>query len=222
MIAIDQSEDKCTVVDRRARVWLPEDSVDYIYYESCETVDRTPSPLFVLFCSVYFVAAPILQQTPTPHLKRCTMAWYITTAMKLSILFQFIHLLYRPRARRAKAETQGQGERTATTDSAIVPSDRSPPDPTPPSNALQHERQGYYDLAQQLRQISPPTCKWLEPDDVLIVETSAFSSGGFSEVWQGSLQGLAVAVKTLRCYSSPEFDPAEVGIVRLPRSMRLG
>ena len=40
----------------------------------------------------------------------------------------------------------------------------------------------------------------------------------FSEVRQGSLPGLRVAVKSLRLYSSPEFNPAEVGIVSFHRS----
>ena len=35
-------------------------------------------------------------------------------------------------------------------------------------------------------------------------------------MWRGSLHGVAVAVKSLRYYSSPELDPAEVGLVSLP------
>jgi serine/threonine protein kinase len=48
--------------------------------------------------------------------------------------------------------------------------------------------------------------------DVQITETAPFSSGSFSDIWRGSFEGRDVVVKSLRCYSSPGFDPAEVGI----------
>ena len=54
---------------------------------------------------------------------------------------------------------------------------------------------------------------------VEIVDTAPFASGGSSEVWRGTFQGRPVAVKSLRCYSSPEFVPAEIGIVSLSRSL---
>lgn len=73
--------------------------------------------------------------------------------------------------------------------------------------------QSRHDLAQQLRPLLPPTCNWLSSSDVCIIDTTPFSSGGFAEVWKGSVQGLIVAIKSLRCYSSTEIDPAEVRIV---------
>ena len=58
--------------------------------------------------------------------------------------------------------------------------------------------------------------------DVQILETSAFASGGFAELWRGSFQGQLVAIKSLRRYSSQEFDSAEVGIVSSYQPVRLG
>lgn len=96
-----------------------------------------------------------------------------------------------------------------------APSSTSPSGSTLAVTVIQHGRKCYYNLAQRLRQLLPSSCKWLESDDVQITATTAFSSGAFSEIWKGSLQGSPVAVKSLRCYSSPEFDPAEVGIVSI-------
>ena len=90
---------------------------------------------------------------------------------------------------------------------------RSPPDSTLPSTLIEHERKNYHELAQPLHRLLPQACNRLESSDVRITDRTPFSLGGFSEVWHGSLQGLRVAVKSLRLYSSPEFDPAEVGIV---------
>lgn len=186
-----------------------------------------PLPFFLYLLSLFFFLAMAIRHNQPLRLKPYKMARSIkstiTTAMSLSILFQFICLLYRLRARKAK--TQDPGRTTTTLDSPSVSSDGPPPDLVPPlnpSNGIQHDCQVYYDLVQRLRQISPPSCTWLDPDDVQIIGTAAISSGGFSDVYRGSLMGFAVAVKTIRCYSSPDFDPAELGIVSLRRSARLG
>ena len=90
-----------------------------------------------------------------------------------------------------------------------------------PSSTLEHnEVQSYCDLAQRLRLLTPDLNQ-LGLDDIQIIDTTAFASGSSSEVWQGSFQGSVVAVKSLRCYSNPEFDPAEVGIVSLTWPVRL-
>lgn len=87
--------------------------------------------------------------------------------------------------------------------------------PTPPSIVSQNGATSYYSLAQRLQKLLPPNVDVLGADDVLILETTPFSSGGFSDLRKASIpfRGRHVAVKSLRCYSSPEFDPAEVGIV---------
>lgn len=140
----------------------------------------------------------------------------VVARMNAFFLCHFFHFLYRPRMRRAKP----QGEKVQTPHSADPSSFQPPQASTLPSKAVQHESRTYYDLAQRLRQLLPPNCNWLGSNDIRIIDTTAFSSGGFSEVWHGSLQGLAVAVKSLRCYSTPEFDPAEVGIVSHNQSGR--
>ena len=85
-----------------------------------------------------------------------------------------------------------------------------------PSEAIWNDSQSYYELAQRLQKVLPPGLNRLGSGDIQIVDTQPFASGGFSEVWKGTLQGRPVAVKSLRCYSSPEFDPAKVGIVSRP------
>ncbi|KAF9793044.1 kinase-like domain-containing protein [Thelephora terrestris] len=82
-----------------------------------------------------------------------------------------------------------------------------------PSEAIWNDSKSYYELAQRLQKVLPPGLNRLGSGDIQIVDTQPFASGGFSEVWKGTLQGRPVAVKSLRCYSSPEFDPAKVGIV---------
>lgn len=97
--------------------------------------------------------------------------------------------------------------------SPMYSADASPSDSPLPSTTIPYKRLDYCELARQLLPLLPATCNRLESDDVLIADTSPFSSGSFSEIWQASLGGLPVAVKSLRCYCSPEFDPTEVGVV---------
>ena len=190
----------------------------YLNVSHIKSGEQYPTPpLFFDPVFVFFVAAAILPNTKPPRLRYCMMAWVIKatlTAMNLSFI-KFLRLLHRPRAR--KLRNQAPVENPASTDSAVVSSY-----PTPPSNVIQHEHQAYYHLAQRLQQLSPPGCNWLGPDDVQIIDTAPNSSGSISEIWRGSMKGLVIAVKSLRCYSSPEFDPAEVGIVSLHRPARLG
>ena len=88
-----------------------------------------------------------------------------------------------------------------------------------PSGAIRNDSQSYYDLTKRLQKLSPPDLNWLGSDDVQIIDTAPFAAGGFSDVWKGTFKGRPVAVKSLRCYSSPEFVPAEIGIVSLSRSL---
>ena len=119
-----------------------------------------------------------------------------------------IRVLSRLRRKRAKAKARQEKASPVDTSSSKPPSDSSLP-----STTVLRGRQGYYELARRLRPLLPPACNYLEPDDISILDKGPFSSGSFSEVWRGSLQGLPIAMKSLRLYSSPEFNPAEVGIV---------
>lgn len=87
--------------------------------------------------------------------------------------------------------------------------------PILPPEAIQNGSQTYCRLAQHLHKLSPPDLCRLPSGDVRITDTAPFASGGFSEVWRGLFQGRQVAVKSFRCYSSSEFNPAEVAIVSL-------
>ena len=135
--------------------------------------------------------------------------------MKGHLLSPFLRLLYWPRTRRQKAREEEPTARSAHTSSFVTP-----PYSTLPSKAVQHEQQDYYDLAQRVRQLLPPSCNQVGPGDIQFLDAAPVASGGFSEVWRGSLRGLPVVVKSLRTYSSPEFNPGDVGIVRLRQSTR--
>jgi hypothetical protein len=110
--------------------------------------------------------------------------------------------------------------RTAIAQSTIAPLTRYPTVSTARPEVTQHNAQSYYELAQRLQRLAPPDSIWHGPGSVQIVDTAPFASGGSSDVWKGTFQNRPVAVKSLRCYSSPDFDPAEVGIVSLSRSLR--
>ena len=97
----------------------------------------------------------------------------------------------------------------------------SPTASTLPTEATQNEPQCFHSPAQRLQQHFPPSLNWLGSGDVQILDTTAVSSGSFSEVWRGLLQGQLVAVKSFRCYSSPEFNSAEVEVVSCPQPARL-
>ena len=129
----------------------------------------------------------------------------------LSLLQSFQHYLFH--VRNPKTQSQGQGKEVITTHSTILSSNKPPQGSTIPSDIIWHGHNTYYNLAQRLQQSLPPTCKWLGPGDIQIIGMTPISSGGYSEVWQGSLQGLLIAVKSFRCYSCPELDPKEVGVV---------
>ena len=83
------------------------------------------------------------------------------------------------------------------------------------------EPRRYHDLAKGIRQSLPQTVTWLSSADLQIIDGANLSAGGNSDVFGGLYQGRSVAVKSPRRYSSPEFDPAEGGIVRLRLSARL-
>ena len=89
----------------------------------------------------------------------------------------------------------------------------SPTASTLPTEATQNEPKFFRNLAQRLQQHFPPSLNLLGFGDVRILDATAVASGSFSDVWRGSLRGRLVAVKSLRCYSSPEFNSAGVEIV---------
>ena len=118
-----------------------------------------------------------------------------------------------------RAKIRARREKVSPMYSAETSPSKSRPDSLLPSATIPHEGQDYYELAQQLLPLLPAACIRLESNAVLIIDAGPFSSGPFSEVWRASSQGLPVVVKSLWCYSSPEFDPAEIGIVScLPMS----
>ena len=143
----------------------------------------------------------------------------LTPRTKILLPTRFFRLFLLRRARRSNAR---RAKGTPITESISASPPLSPTGSTFPSGAAQNDSRTYYDLAQRLQKLTPQNLNWLGPDDVQIIDTAPFASGGFCDVWKGSFQGRPVAIKSLRCYSSSEFNPAEVGMVSLSYSMRPG
>jgi hypothetical protein len=137
--------------------------------------------------------------------------------LRMKIIFlNFLPHLLRPRSRRLEVSEDGAP--------ITKPPDISRP-LSPASSTLlqaQCESQGYHDPAQPPDKCSPSIIDWLRPRDIQLVGATPFSSGGSSDMWEGTSQGLLVAVKSIRCYSSPEFSPVDVGMVGSHQSARLG
>lgn len=66
--------------------------------------------------------------------------------------------------------------------------------------------QSYFDSAQKLRRTFPPTCSWLESEDLDFVGESPMASGRYADIWKGRLDGRDVVIKTYRCYISFDCD----------------
>ena len=128
----------------------------------------------------------------------------VTLIAKVNTFF-LCRLLRRPRTKKAKA----QGEEGPPGHSTGAPTFVPPPGPTPFTKGIENR----CEPAQRLRPLLPRTCGWPPSDDIQVIDATPFSSGSFAEVWKGSVQGQIVAIKSLRCYSSPGFDPSGVGIV---------
>ena len=128
-------------------------------------------------------------------------------------MFAFFILRVLSRMRTRRTEAKARREKTPPMYSVDTSSSKSPSDSPSPSATILRERRDCCELAERLLPLLPLACNRLGSDDVLVIDTRQFSSGCFSEVWQGTLQGFLVVVKSLRLYASPEFDPAEVGVV---------
>lgn len=139
----------------------------------------------------------------------------VTFFLKVKTLL--LEHIFRPlRLRRARRSKAPSGEPcsvsiTLTAEVSLPPSPTSPTHPFP--TTIERGSKRYCDLAQRLHKHLPPTLNWLGPEDVQLVGATPFSSGGSSDVWEGSSKHALVAVKSLRCYSSSKSGPAEVGIV---------
>jgi len=163
----------------------------------------------------------------TPAQYICEMYWQWSTPSLWSIkrtltsrMFALFILRVLSRLRTKRTKAKARREKVPPMYS-VDASSKSPPDSPLSSATVLRERRDYCELAQRLRPLLPLACNRLGSDDVLIIDTRPFSSGCFSEVWQGTLQGLLVVVKSLRFYASPEFDPAEVGVVSARTSAQL-
>ena len=77
--------------------------------------------------------------------------------------------------------------------------------------------QGYTRIAQDLRSSLPPTCRWLNPEDVDLVGEHPIAAGGFANIHEAKYGGHKVALKSYRCYVS--FDVAQVVSVCYGRNL---
>jgi hypothetical protein len=59
----------------------------------------------------------------------------------------------------------------------------------------------------------PPNCSRLQPEDVKILGDRPARAGAFTDIWDGSLAGERVAIKSYRIYSTT--DPTQARMVRI-------
>ena len=70
----------------------------------------------------------------------------------------------------------------------------------------------YIQMAQDLRPSLPPTCHWLDPEDIQLVGELPIGAGGFADIYEVIYGGRRAVLKSYRCYIS--FDVAQVVAVR--------
>lgn len=69
--------------------------------------------------------------------------------------------------------------------------------PTPViDHDLQYDR--YSEAVRQLRPLFPPTCTFLEPDDVAVVGDVPIGAGSFADIWEGTANGRRILLKSYR------------------------
>lgn len=63
-------------------------------------------------------------------------------------------------------------------------------------------------MAQHLRSSLPPTCRWLDLDDINLVGELPIAAGGFGDIYGATHGGRKVLLKSLRCYVSVDIAQA--------------
>ena len=69
---------------------------------------------------------------------------------------------------------------------------------------LQYEH--YPEAVRHLRPSFPPTCAFVEPDDVKVVGDIPISAGGFADIWEGVIDGRSIFQKSYRCYEYCDIE----------------
>ena len=85
----------------------------------------------------------------------------------------------------------------------------------PPSTASQPNEDSEPQLAEAVQRgqpLLPPNCSELQPEHIEILGNFPTRSGAFADVWDGSLAGTRVAIKSYRTYSAT--DPTQARMVR--------
>lgn len=84
----------------------------------------------------------------------------------------------------------------------------------PPSPSVDQDREPrFVDDIQQNQPFLPPSCSRLHAEDIKILGDHPSSAGAFTDIWDGSLAGDRVVVKSYRIYST--VDPTQARMVRL-------
>ena len=77
------------------------------------------------------------------------------------------------------------------------------------------------DAIRQDEPLLPPNCDRLCPEDIEILGTFPDRAGVFTDVWEGSLAGDRVVIKSYRLYSATDFTQARIVRFRwYPRTLR--
>ena len=77
--------------------------------------------------------------------------------------------------------------------------------------------QRHVQIAQDLRSSLPSACRWLGPGGIKLVGEHPIAAGGFANIYDATLDGRKVALKSRRCYES--FDVTQAVAVRCRYSM---
>lgn len=77
---------------------------------------------------------------------------------------------------------------------------------SPPVPAIDKDLRYKRDAVRQLRLSFPLTCTFLEPDDVKVVSNVPIGSGGFADIWEGTIDGRKVCQKSYRCYEYCDIE----------------
>lgn len=119
-----------------------------------------------------------------------------------SIVSRFCKLIRRPR------QSKGRAAQAPDETSIVADGDQPQAAETPPP--LVNE-----DFEPRLAGDPPPGCSRLYPGEVKVLGDHPASAGAFTDIWDGSLAGDPVVIKSYRIYSTG--DPTQARMVGLHR-----
>jgi len=129
-----------------------------------------------------------------------------------SIILCLRKLLRKPR-RNSGGTVLVPDERPIVVDEDQISRTAEPSPPPPPNPSVNEDSEPRLADAVEWHQPPlPPNCSRLRPGDIEILGNRPARAGSFADVWDGSLAGTRVVVKSYRVYST--VDPTHARMVR--------